>query len=1018
MIRVRKAAIMANKPGDKMTLQQWAAAGGDVPLSYKGREKSWANQVKRYAAGGDVNMQAGGIAKIVKGAIGKASQSAGMKAPVVAEKDLTTLQDFHTSLGDRVRAGAEEARKMMEGFDYKYDKGQRVFTKDSAAKNRPPYTIIERTRVGNVPMREDMGDLLSKKVIDPETGRAKRTPYEPGYRVRMEHGPEDTWHEFVIPASAIIGDVGMKSGGAVHMQAGGLAKLAKSLTGAKKADDAAKSSLGEVGSMVAKMGEEGRSTIVPVPNRWFLYPDKFPHQQKMVERVLATTGKRREDFPSGAFIDPRTGEVLDSRIMNELGVVIDPKTNRPMMTAKGEAGIERIDPKLGAYTKSNLVRKGLFKPEGGDPLLNDLNFLATIEKGDVGHKYGLATEYASPAELFNTNTGANPTLRPRSRGDLFGVGDVVGQVRVGRSEPHDVYEKLFVAPKGSDVQGVKLSKAKGGAIEMAEGGAAFGRYTTGKKYQAAKKRAETADVNTLADPRTYAFVSGLLGEAPDQLGFSAMHPDYEGIQNVGEKGFMGGTILGVAPLVGPMTKGLPVGASIKPTGAAYSKKVLDSTAARFAEKIAKDNPKLTAEEVSKKALTQATKKLDWERTQKPALEKRYGDLVKSSYADSNPIKQQNTAAVVQERMRKANEFLDQPTAPWTPPKPELQAFDRSAIKDALEGFPGVEQSRFPRDKPARANIEHVEELYSDPANRALIKKQINRGLPLGGETFYASLYPVKLATLEKGMPAEKFDQWIHGLAPASARNSIMNEMAVGQFLRDMNSRGIPLTEENVAREMAAYKEKFGVGLPLMPIHRQGVANVLEGGQNLRDMNLANIPTNYKIPTYGTQKAGDFANSAVLDVHEAGGQTQGSRFHPYFNEQGGFGNTEYGAGEQGLLGIAEEMGIPGGMSQAGRWFGGGELTGLKSPRGDALDLLEKQVAYTLKQKGIQPNPANVRAEVLKQIETGQGDLLPWYRKEGMPDVRETGLQRAEGGEVHLAQGGKVGGLSQAKNQRKK
>ena len=227
----------------------------------------------------------------------------------------------------------------------------------------------------------------------------------------------------------------------------------------------------EITGMVSKVGEEGRSPIIPVPNRWFLQPDKFPNQQKLIERVLQKTGKSREDFTSGAFIDPRTGEVLDSRIMDDLGVVIDPKTNRPMMSAKGQSGIEQLDPKTGAYTKSNLVRKGLFKPEGGDPLLNDLNFLATIEKGDVGHKYGLATEYASPTELFNTGTGANPTLRPRSRGDLFGVGDVVGQVRVGRSEPHDVYEKLFVAPKGSDVQGKKLSKADGGA--MAEGGPAF-----------------------------------------------------------------------------------------------------------------------------------------------------------------------------------------------------------------------------------------------------------------------------------------------------------------------------------------------------------------------------------------------------------------------------------------------------------------------------------------------------------------------------------------------------------------
>lgn len=129
-------------------------------------------------------------------------------------------------------------------------------------------------------------------------------------------------------------------------------------------------------------------------------------------------------------------------------------------------------------------------------------------------------------------------------------------------------------------------------------------------------------------------------------------------------------------------------------------------------------------------MNQATKKLDWERTQKPALVKQYGPLTQASYNKSNPQKQQNTPAVVEERMRKANEFLDQPTESWTPPKPELQAFDRSSIKDALEGFPGVDQSKFPRDIPSRANIEHVEELYTDPANRALIEKQIKRGLPL------------------------------------------------------------------------------------------------------------------------------------------------------------------------------------------------------------------------------------------------------------------------------------------------
>jgi hypothetical protein len=430
----------------------------------------------------------------------------------------------------------------------------------------------------------------------------------------------------------------------------------------------------------------------------------------------------------------------------------------------------------------------------------------------------------------------------------------------------------------------------------------------------------------------------------------------------------------------------------------FTPKLLESTTSKMLDDILANNPKLTLEAAFKKAGEQAERKLTWERETKPALVKQYGPLARASYEKTKVNKMQNTDEAVQKRIQKANEFLDQPTEPWTPPKPELQAFDRSSIKDAIEGFPSIEQTAFPRDIPTRASTSHVEGLYTDPVNRELIKKQITRGLPLGGETFYGSLYPIKQAVLEAGMPAEKFDKWVHSLAPASARNSIINETAVGQFLRDMNARGIPLTEENVAIEMAKYKQKFGVALPLMPVHREGVASVLEGGQDLREISKANIPTNYKIPTYGAQKTGDFGKSVVLDVHEAAGQTQGSRYHPYFKEQGGFGNTEYNAGEQGMMGIAEELGIPGGMAQAGRWFGGGELTGLKSPRGDALDILERQVAYTLKQQGKQPNPAMIRNEILNQIKTGEGQLLPWYKSEGIPDVRETGLQRKDGGSV--------------------
>jgi hypothetical protein len=450
----------------------------------------------------------------------------------------------------------------------------------------------------------------------------------------------------------------------------------------------------------------------------------------------------------------------------------------------------------------------------------------------------------------------------------------------------------------------------------------------------------------------------------------------------------------------PQPPGMAKGGHMKDGGSkkapAYSQKVLASTAAKLADKISANNPKLSAEDVQKKALRLAKSKLDWEREEKPAAVERYGELEQSKYSDFLVKRLKNTAEAVAKRKAAAKEFLSQPTEPWTPPPPEKQAFDRSKIKDALEGFPGIEQTAFPRDVAPRANLAHVHETYEDPENRELIKQQVMRGLPLGGETFYASLYPLKLAALDRGIDEGKFNSFVHSIAPASARNSIMNEMAVGQFLRDMHFRGIPLSDENVRKEMDAFKRKHGVGLPLMDVHLQGVRDVLTKGLDLRELSKANIPTNYKIPTYGTQKAGDFGKSVVLDVHEAAGQTQGSRYHPYFTEQGGFSNPEYGPAEQHMLNIAKELGLPGGTTQAGRWFGGGELTGLRSPRGDALDLLEKQSAYTLHHSGHKPTPANIRSHILNMIDTGRGILLPYYKKEGMEDYRMAGY--AEGSSV--------------------
>ena len=148
-------------------------------------------------------MADGGSVEDMRRAIANAAKSAGMKAPVVANKNLTNVDDFRQSLLDRVREKAAQMQDTIESMPYKYDVGHHVFTADSARKNWPPMKILAKRLSGNKPMRE--GDpFIGKPIKDPATGKTKRTPYEPGYHVRLEHSPEE-WSEFTIPESAIVG---------------------------------------------------------------------------------------------------------------------------------------------------------------------------------------------------------------------------------------------------------------------------------------------------------------------------------------------------------------------------------------------------------------------------------------------------------------------------------------------------------------------------------------------------------------------------------------------------------------------------------------------------------------------------------------------------------------------------------------------------------------------------------------------------------------------------------------------
>jgi hypothetical protein len=101
---------------------------------------------------------------------------------------------------------------------------------------------------------------------------------------------------------------------------------------------------------------------------------------------------------------------------------------------------------------------------------------------------------------------------------------------------------------------------------MAELGAFFGNPNIQRQGARARALAGQRDVNTLPDPLTYAVMQGLLGTRPDEMGFSVLNPNYEKIKKVAEPAFALGLLGQAAPVLAPLTKGLPVGASIKNVG--------------------------------------------------------------------------------------------------------------------------------------------------------------------------------------------------------------------------------------------------------------------------------------------------------------------------------------------------------------------------------------------------------------------------------------------------------------------
>lgn len=88
------------------------------------------------------------------------------------------------------------------------------------------------------------------------------------------------------------------------------------------------------------------------------------------------------------------------------------------------------------------------------------------------------------------------------------------------------------------------------------GGAYFGNPNIARQGVRARELAQQRDVNTLPDPRTFGFVSGFLGTAPDQLDMSVLNPNAQAVKDAAYYGYQTGNALQIAPIVTGIGRGV------------------------------------------------------------------------------------------------------------------------------------------------------------------------------------------------------------------------------------------------------------------------------------------------------------------------------------------------------------------------------------------------------------------------------------------------------------------------------
>ena len=894
-------------------------------------------------------------------AIGKAAESAGMNAPVTANKDLTTLQDFHMSLGDAVRKRAADMQELRESLPYKYDAGHYVFTEDSARKNWPPMKVLHRDLAGNKIMREDPNDFFSPKIVDPETGKAMRTPYEAGYKVRLEHAP-DNWSEFVIPESAIKGSVSEARGGVVHMVDGG--KMAKGVMGAlAKAREAAQA-------------QKDLRVYHGSPHRMAPVPDN-PLGKFDSSRV--GTGEGGAAYGTGHYLAqakdvaktyrPRSPQ-HEAKLVKEYNKA-QAKNDYPKMEVLEDAMLHRSPDEIVA--KYSNIEDG-YTPEHAKAA-NDYAQWFQKNKPEVGGLYhvDLPKEHIDNMLDWDKPMKNHPP-HIKQKLDDWQWSQIEAEAAKRNMSPYDFEKEVSMTGR--------LPPSTGGGISGDQYYSALSEYLGGRD-----KASKALQEMGIPGIKYYDEASRPMGGW--EVGKSAD----------------GKWLLKNHELSSNQWKEFP---NEEEAIAAYNA-MPDTGTRNFVLFHGNEDMAKIVDREKKGGIIHMAKA------------GRVGDVVEGGLSLINKAKEIAKARKAAAEGSKIEEVLASQTPPMTTPSgtglplmPRDQGMYTPREQKDLPRMPKVDAARAAGEKPKYT--ERMQDLLDSPTARKKVDKLINKGKDLNMTEWYGT-EPFRQVAMDAGRTPEQFESLMAQLASASQRNPVDKQNQMGSYLYHLSETGqLPensLLLTNKLKKALKEDPSLAEGRQLVELPT-GYGSLAQGDIFNRAVmigqgNIAEaLPPNKKLGTFYENLLGNlqpvtvdvnavrgpiiergdprWLTSKLVEKDETGKVINSYKPREMFDtgemsmreaqQRPGFweaapSGSEYAGFEDLWQRGAKRHGVKPAEAQALGWYGSADVTALKTKPENYVDNLERLIKRTAEQTGQSPT------KVMNDLVTGEGFL----RKDG-------------------------------------